>query len=131
MLEFVGFIAGWQRPGTMGPAATATIAAVLTVWTTFVPSLMLVFAVAPHAERLARAAALRGALAGITAAVVGVVAELGVAFLRGTLLPHGEPQWALLGLLALLVLLAWRVRPGVPLLVAAGAAGGVLLQLLA
>jgi chromate transporter len=129
VLEFVGFLAGWQRPDAIGPFATASLAAALTVWTTFVPSLMLVFAVAPHAERLARAAALRGALAGITAAVVGVVAELAIGFARGTLLVDGAPRWPLLGLLAVLALVAVRTRIGVPLLVLAGAAGGVLLRL--
>lgn len=129
VLEFVGFLAGWQRPDAMGPAATAALGAALTVWATFVPSLMLVFAVAPHAERVARSSVLRGALAGITAAVVGVVAELGMVFARGTLLPHDAMRWPLLGLLVALALLAWRVRLAVPVLVAVGAAGGVALRL--
>ncbi|HET7843217.1 MAG TPA: chromate efflux transporter [Xanthomonadales bacterium] len=129
VLEFVGFVAGWQRPDAIGPVATASLAAALTVWATFVPSLMLVFAVAPHAERLARSPVLRGPLAGITAAVVGVVAELGVVFARGTLLPRDAIAWPLLALLAALSLLAWRVRLSVPVLVALGAAGGVALRI--
>ena len=128
VLEFVGFLAGWQRPDAIGPMATASLAALLTVWTTFVPSLAMVFAVAPHAERMARSTALRGALAGITAAVVGVVAELGVAFARGTLLDGAAPRWSLVVLLGVLALFAARLRPAVPLLVAAGAVAGVLLR---
>jgi chromate transporter len=58
----------------------ALIAAALTTWVTFVPSMMWIFAGAPFIERLRSDRRLAGALAAITAAVVGVVLNLSVWF---------------------------------------------------
>ena len=52
----------------------------VTLWVTFVPSFMWIFAGAPHAERLRENQALSAALAAITAAVVGVILNLAVWF---------------------------------------------------
>ncbi|MDY6949513.1 MAG: chromate efflux transporter [Pseudomonadota bacterium] len=78
--QFVGFLAGYRDPGSMNPLAAATLAAVLTTWVTFIPSFLWIFAGAPFMERMRGNAALSGAMAAITAAVVGVILNLAVWF---------------------------------------------------
>lgn len=78
--QFVGFLAGYRDPGSINPLAAATLAAVLTTWVTFIPSFLWIFAGAPFMERMRGNAALSGAMAAITAAVVGVILNLAVWF---------------------------------------------------
>lgn len=72
--QFVGFVAGWQAEGGGAPLALA--AALMATWMTFAPSFLWIFAGAPYAEGLRRNAKASAALAAITAAVLGVVANL-------------------------------------------------------
>lgn len=74
--QFVGFLAGWKEGGL----AVALLAAVMASWQTFAPSFVWIFAGAPYAEALRRHARMAGALRMTTAAVLGVVANLGVWF---------------------------------------------------
>ncbi|HLO78881.1 MAG TPA: chromate transporter, partial [Magnetospirillum sp.] len=78
--QFVGFLAGFRSPGGLGPWAGGVVGATLTVWVTFLPSFLWIFAGAPYLEALRANRALAGALAAITAAVVGVVMNLAVWF---------------------------------------------------
>ena len=78
--QFVGFVAGFRHPGGLNPWIGGVLAACLTVWVTFVPSFLWIFAGAPHVERLRGHAALSGALTAITAAVVGVIFNLALWF---------------------------------------------------
>lgn len=74
--EFVGFMAAHQVGGWQMGLAGAAIA----VWMTFIPSFLFIFAGAPFIERLTHMPRLSGALAAITAAVVGVIANLSLWF---------------------------------------------------
>ncbi|HVK80725.1 MAG TPA: chromate efflux transporter, partial [Verrucomicrobiae bacterium] len=74
--EFVGFMAGWSAAGWGLAIAGAAIA----LWCTFVPSFVWIFAGAPVAERLENNRRAAGALAAITAAVLGVIAKLALFF---------------------------------------------------
>jgi chromate transporter len=76
VVEFYGFLAAYRNPGTLTPAAAGTIGAAVTVWATFAPCFLWVFLGAPWVERLRTNRALRGALAAVTAAVVGVIGSL-------------------------------------------------------
>ncbi len=78
--EFVGFIAAWRNPGTFSPELAAVLGASLTTWVTFVPSFLWIFAGAPYIERLRHNRMLASALAGVTAAVVGVIVNLALWF---------------------------------------------------
>ncbi|MBR9970982.1 chromate efflux transporter [Magnetospirillum sulfuroxidans] len=78
--QFVGFLAGYRQPGDFNPWLGGVLGASLTVWVTFVPSFLWIFAGAPHVERLRGHAALSSALAAITAAVVGVIFNLALWF---------------------------------------------------
>src|SRR6185503_5292973 len=78
--QFVGFMAGYRHPGALSPLAAGIAGGALTSWVTFTPCFLWIFLGAPVAERLREARALNGALAAITAAVVGVIANLAVWF---------------------------------------------------
>jgi chromate transporter len=80
VVEFVGFLAAYNRPGTLPPLLAGTLGAVLTVWVTFVPCFVFIFAGAPYVERLRGNAALSHALTAVGAAVAGVVLNLAVWF---------------------------------------------------
>lgn len=75
--QFVGFLAGWNAGGRIGlAAATAAMAS----WCTFAPSFVWIFGGAPYAERLRSNRLAKSALAAVTAAVLGVVANLALWF---------------------------------------------------
>ena len=74
--EFVGFLAGWNA----GSLTLAFAGAAIALWCTFAPSFVWIFAGAPYAERLQQNRRAAGALAGITAAVLGVIAKLALFF---------------------------------------------------
>ncbi len=87
VLQFVGFVGGWQHPGTLTPLAGATLGALITTWTTFLPCFLFIFLGAPHIEKLGEQPRLSAALTAITAAVVGVILNLGVKFTTHALWP--------------------------------------------
>jgi chromate transporter len=74
--EFVGFMAAHQTGGWQLGLAGALIA----LWMTFIPSFLFIFTGAPFIDRLTHMPRLSGALAAITAAVVGVIANLSLWF---------------------------------------------------
>ena len=74
--QFVAFLAGFGAGGFKLAAASALI----TLWVTFVPCFIWIFAGAPYIERISAQPRLSGALSAITAAVVGVILNLSVWF---------------------------------------------------
>jgi len=117
--QFVGFLAGAQQGGL----ALGLAAALVTLWVTFAPCFLWIFAGAPYLEWIAAQPRLTGALNAITAAVVGVILNLSlwfalhVIFAEVTATPVG-PLTLWLPTLATLSL---------PALVLAGLAAGLLL----
>ena len=85
VVQFVAFLGAYRDPGSLNPWVAAVLASLLTTWVTFVPSIMFVVLGAPYVERLRSNPYLSAALAGITAAVVGVIANLAVYFAFHTL----------------------------------------------
>jgi chromate transporter len=80
VLQFVGFLAGFRSPGPLTGTAGGIVSSLLTLWVTFAPCFVFVFMGAPLVERLQSHTALTGALAAVTASVVGVVSNLAVWF---------------------------------------------------
>jgi chromate transporter len=96
VLQFVGFMAGWNHAENFAPSANAVLAALVTTYATFLPSFVFVFAGAPYIERLRGNARLTAMLSGITAAVVGVVLNLAIVFAVAVTWPQGfavGPDW--------------------------------------
>jgi chromate transporter len=89
VLQFMGFMAGWNQPGPLDPTAAAILAALLASWATFLPSFVFIFLGAPYVDRVTRAPRISAALAAITAAVVGIIATLALLLARVVILPDG------------------------------------------
>jgi chromate transporter len=87
VLQFVGFLAAYREAGVVGGVAGG----LLTVWVTFAPCFAWIFLGAPFVERLHDQPRLKGALAGVTAAVVGVIANLAVWFGLRVVFARVEP----------------------------------------
>jgi chromate transporter len=85
VVQFVAFLGAFRDPGTLDPWVAAVLASLLTTWVTFVPCFLFIFLGAPYVERLRGNKSLSAALTGITAAVVGVIANLTVYFAVHTL----------------------------------------------
>ncbi|MEJ7628944.1 MAG: chromate efflux transporter [Nocardioidaceae bacterium] len=85
VVQFVAFVGAYRNPGDLDPWVAAFIGALLTTWVTFVPSFLFIFLGAPYVERLRGNASISAALSGVTAAVVGVIANLALFFALHTL----------------------------------------------
>jgi chromate transporter len=80
VVQFVGFLAAFRHPGTLPPMLAGTLGGLFATWCTFVPCFLWIGLGAPFVERLRNNKPLNGALAGITAAVVGVILNLAIWF---------------------------------------------------
>jgi chromate transporter len=133
VLQFLGFMAGWNSPGTFSPLGAALLAGALASWATFLPSFVFIFVGAPHLERLTREPRIKAALAAITAAVVGVIATLAVLLAKVVFFPAGfgvSARWDLVALAALSWLALERARWPLPAVLALASAAGWLLSVL-
>ncbi len=132
VLQFVGFLGGWNHPGALSPLVAATLGAALTTWVTFVPCFIWIFLGAPYLEQLRDQTRLTCALSAVTAAVVGVVLNLAVWFGLHVILPAGGAVDWFVAVVALLAFVAMqRFKVGIIPVVLAGAALGLLRHLLA
>jgi chromate transporter len=92
VLQFVGFMGGWNQPGALNPWAGAALGGAITTWVTFVPCFLWIFLGAPHIEQLRGNKLLTAALGAVTASVVGVILNLAVWFGWHVVVPAGT--WA-------------------------------------
>jgi chromate transporter len=89
VLQFVGFMAGWNHPEGLSQPASAVVVALITTWTTFLPCFLFIFIGAPWIEVLRGNRRLTAALSEITSAVVGVVLNLALVFGAAVIWPRG------------------------------------------
>ena len=75
--QFVGYLAALRN---MGGIWGGIAGAIVTLWMTFAPCFLWIFAGAPYIEAIGKRPRLSGALAAITAAVVGVIFNLSLWF---------------------------------------------------
>ena len=145
VLQFVGFMAGFRAPEGLSGVPGGIVASVLVLWVTFAPCFFFVFIGAPLVERLQENRALAGALAAITAAVVGVIANLALWFsLRVLFREHvmlragpvgvelplpGSIDLAATALALLAALCLFRLKLGLLKTLAVTAAAGLALRL--
>ncbi|TKB23918.1 chromate efflux transporter [Desulfopila sp. IMCC35006] len=93
VVQFVGFLAGWNHSGSLGPLFGAVTGSLVATYFTFLPSFLFIFLGAPYIEKLAGNTKMSAALATITPAVVGVVLNLGVWFGTHVLFPAEGFAW--------------------------------------
>jgi chromate transporter len=143
VLQFVAFVAAWQSADGGGSYGYAVLASLLAVWCLFLPSFLWIFLGGPHIDRLNAEPRLRGALDHVTAAVVGVIANLSLWFALHVLFGRVEARqsgalhWLApqvetldlraLGLVAIAMLLLFGLRWGLLRTLAASAALGLAL----
>lgn len=85
--EFVALLAGFAQSGVMGAIAAGLVA----LWVTFTPCFLWIFLAGPYLERISAQPQLAGALRAITAAVVGVIANLSIWFALHVLFDQVNP----------------------------------------
>ncbi len=146
VVEFVGFLGAYRNPGSLDPWVAGILGATLVVWVTFVPCFLFVFLGAPHIETLRDNVRLSAALTGVTAAVVGVIANLSIYFTIHTLFDRtrtldpgpldlslpvwSSVDWVAVGVAALAFGLVFRVKFGVLRVLCVCAVVGAALHLL-
>ncbi len=134
VLQFVGFLGGWQHPGNLSPLLAATFGAFITTWTTFVPCFLWIFLGAPHLEQMRDNVKVTAGLSAVTAAVVGVILNLAVWFGGHVLFPGTEPgrgiDWFAILVSAGAFLGLWRCKWNVIPVVLGAAALGMAYRLI-
>jgi chromate transporter len=131
--QFVGFLAAFRAPEPFSPLMAGLIGAALTTWVTFIPCFLWIFTFAPWIERLQNAKRLKGGLAAITAAVVGVIANLTLWFaghmlfkrVDGAIPVWSSFDWAAAGIAILAALMLFRFKQSVMRTLAVCAALGL------
>jgi chromate transporter len=142
--QFVGFLAAWRDPLPFSPAMAGVAGSALTTWVTFVPPMLLIFTFAPFVEQLRSNKRLSGALAAVTASVVGVILNLTIWFALHVLFARVEEiragplrayvpdlatlDWKAASLALLAAALMLRMHRGLVETVAVMAALGILLR---
>lgn len=130
VLQFVGFMAGWNNPPAgMSPVASGVMGALVTTYVTFLPCFVFIFVGAPYIEVIRGKRGLADALAGVTAAVVGVILNLAILFGVAVIWPRGLAGGtnlfaALLSIAAFVAL--YRFKLGVLWVVLAGGLLGLV-----
>jgi len=89
VLQFIGFMAGWNHPAAQSQIASGTAGALVATYATFLPCFVFVFAGGPYIEMLRGNKSLTAALSGVTAAVVGVILNLALVFGATVIWPDG------------------------------------------
>ena len=145
VLQFVGFLAAYRDPGVLSPLVAGTLGGLLATWVTFIPCFLWIFVGAPFIEYLRGISSLNSALAAITAAVVGVILNLGLWFAIHTIFADTIPvrvwpltfdapvlsslnPWALVLTVAAAVTI-FRLKWGMIPTLASSCAAGVVLHL--
>lgn len=125
VLQFIGFMAGWNLAGTQGldQVTSAVLGALVTTYTTFLPCFIFIFIGAPYIEELRGNKHLTAALSAVTAAVVGVILNLALLFGAAVIWPdrlQGGISWFAAAMSATAFIALYRLKVDVLWVVLAG-----------
>lgn len=145
VLQFVAFLGAYHDPGGLSPLVAGCLGSAVALWATFAPCFLWIFLGAPWIEALRGVRWLQAALAAITAAVVGVIANLSLWFalhvlfrvvrvealgpLQATVPEWGSVDFAAVALAALAFLALFRWKLGLLPTLGLSAALGLVLKL--
>jgi chromate transporter len=135
IVAFVGFVASWGQ-AVMGPEALflgAALGACVATWFTFLPSFIFILAGGPYVESTRGNLKLTAPLAAVTAAVVGVIANLALFFLAAVARPlgaSGSIDWVAVAMVTAAALALWRLKWSVIQVIAVSGGLGLVLRLL-
>jgi chromate transporter len=133
VLQFVGFMAGWNNPDGMSPLASAVVGALVATYATFLPCFLFILLGGPFVEVIRGNPHVTSALSGVTAAVVGVVLNLALVFGAAVIWPHGMAggtRWLAVVMSAAAFALLYRYKVDVLWVVLGGGAVGLVARLL-
>ena len=133
VVTFVGFVGGWAQASGLSPLVAGLLGAFTATYFTFLPSFLLIFLGAPLVESTRGNLKFTAPLTAITAAVVGVIANLALFFAYHVFWPRGMAgsfDWIslVLGIGAFVALVRFKV--GVISIVVAGAVSGLAVRFL-
>jgi len=120
----------------MGPEALflgAALGACVATWFTFLPSFIFILAGGPYVESTRGNLKLTAPLAAVTAAVVGVIANLALFFLAAVARPlgaSGAVDWVAVAMVAAAALALWRLKWSVIQVIVVSGGLGLVLRLL-
>lgn len=146
VVQFVAFMGAYRDPSGLSPIFAGVLGSLVTVWVTFVPCFIWIFLGAPFIESLRGNVALHSALSAITAAVVGVIANLSIWFALHVVFATVDERWfgpvrvvapqlasldlAALALTGLALLMTFRFKLGMPRTLGVCAVLGIVWRLL-
>ena len=130
VVTFIGFLAGWKTDAAGAAAAGLEGAAIATLFA-FIPSFAMIFALAPLVRSIQPTSGLGRAMTAIGAAVVAAIVLLGLKLAVASFLPEGQPALLPIVVATVSALALLRGWASTPVVVAAAAAVGSLLQTVA
>jgi chromate transporter len=119
-------MAGWNNAEGFNPAFYAVLCALLTTFATFLPSFFFIFAFAPIIERFENNQKLKAALSGVTAAIVGVILNLALAFGFAVIYHNNQINLFAFGLSLVSLIVIFRFKTDVLWIVLGGGILGLL-----
>lgn len=125
VLQFIGFMTGWNNSNGYNQAAFAVLCGLSATFVTFLPSFLFIFIGAPYVEKLRRNTKLKLALAGVTAAVVGVILNLALVFGAAIVFPQQQIDFFAASLAVISFCALYFLEIDVLLIVAAGGLCGL------
>lgn len=132
VVAFVGFVGGWGSDLLNNQLLSATLAACIVTFFTFLPSFVFIFVGAPFIESTQQNLKLTVPLTAITAAVVGVIVSLAMFFAQHIIWPHGlNGAVDMVSGLAVFVagIILFKFKPNIMLFIAGFATFGLILNL--
>ena len=130
VVTFIGFLAGWKTDAAGAAAAGLEGAAIATLFA-FIPSFAMIFALAPLVRSIRPTSGLGRAMTAIGAAVVAAIVLLGLKLAVVSFLPDGQPAVLPIAVAIVSAVALLRGWASTPVVVAAAAAVGALLQAIA
>ena len=130
VVTFIGFLAGWKTDAAGAAAAGLEGAAIATLFA-FIPSFAMIFALAPLVRSIRPTSSLGRAMTAIGAAVVAAIVLLGLKLAVASFLPEGQPAVLPIAVAIVSAVALLRGWASTPVVVAAAAAVGALLQAIA
>ena len=125
--QFVGFLGAYNDPGALDPTFSGILGALTTTYFIFLPCFAFVFLGAPYMELLAANRRIAAALTAVSAAVVGIIANVGVFFAQKILFPTSGGFDVFAAVMASLSFIAmWRFKVSIQALIAVGALLGIV-----
>jgi chromate transporter len=128
--QYVGFLGAWNSPDGFDPLLYGVLGAAITTYTTFLPCFLFIFLLAPYIELLANNRRLQASLVGVTAAVVGVIANLAVFFASRVLFHDGRFDIFALVVAVVSFVLLQKMKIPIYLMEPVGALAGMVWTLL-